>query len=72
MKVPFYIQKQKFKILYVKPERKGLLGRSMLRWKDSIKTARKQGMGLIHLSQHRVQWCALLNTIMKEDDSSGM
>jgi hypothetical protein len=56
------------RILVGKPEVKRALGRPKRRWVDNIKMALKEiewdGMDWIDLAQDRVQWRALVNTVM--------
>jgi len=53
------------KILFRKPERKRLLGRS--RWEDNIRMDFKvlewEGIDWIHLAQDRDQWQVLVTTV---------
>jgi hypothetical protein len=57
------------KYLSEKYEGKRLLGRSRHRWEDNYKMDLKGkglvSLGWIHLAKNRVQWRALLNTVMK-------
>jgi hypothetical protein len=57
-----------YRVLVGKPEEKRPLGRHRLRWDDNIKiNLRETGwcsMDWIHLAQDRVQWRALVNTVM--------
>jgi hypothetical protein len=57
-----------YRILVGKPEEKRPLGRPRCRWVDNIKMDLRDikwgGMEWIDLAQNRVQWRALVNTIM--------
>jgi hypothetical protein len=57
-----------FRILMGKPERKRLLGRPRHRWEHSIKMylgeIRRDDMDWIDLAQDRDQWRASVNTLM--------
>jgi hypothetical protein len=57
-----------YRILVGKPEGKTPLGRPKRRWVDNIKIDIKElewdGMDWIDLAQDRVQWRALVNTVM--------
>jgi len=60
--------KTAYKILVGKPERKKLFGICRRRWNDNIKLdskeTRLQVVYWIHLAKDRVQWRALVDTIM--------
>jgi hypothetical protein len=57
-----------YKILVGKPERKKSLGRPIRRWQDNIRMDLREiaweCVDWTHLDQCRVQWRALMNTIM--------
>jgi hypothetical protein len=61
-------KKNVYRILVGKPEGKGPLQRPRRRWVDNIKMDLKEiecgGMDWIDLAQDRVQWRALVNTVM--------
>jgi hypothetical protein len=48
-----------------KPEKKRPLGRPRRRWVNNIKMNIKYGMDWILLVQGRVQWCAIVDIVMK-------
>jgi hypothetical protein len=56
------------KILVRKPEGKKLLGRSKCRWEDNIRMVLREigceDVDWIHLSQDRVKWLAVVDTVM--------
>jgi len=56
------------KILVRKPEGKKLLGRSKCRWEDNIRMVLREigceDVDWIHLSQDRVKWQAVVDTVM--------
>jgi hypothetical protein len=55
-------------ILVGKSEGKRQFGRPRSKWEDNIRMNLREigweGLGLIHLAQGRVQWQALVNTVM--------
>jgi hypothetical protein len=57
-----------YRILVVKPEGKGPLGRTRRRWAGNIKMDLREigwgGVDWIDLAQDRDQWRALVNTVM--------
>jgi hypothetical protein len=57
-----------YRILVGKPEGKRPVGRPRRRWMDNIKTYLREigwdGVDWIDLAQDRVQWRALVNTVM--------
>jgi hypothetical protein len=57
-----------YRVLVVRPEGKGQMGRPRRRWEDSIKMDLREigidGADLIWLCQVRVQWRAFVNTVM--------
>jgi hypothetical protein len=57
-----------FKSLVEKPDGKRPLGRPSRRWEDHIRMDRREvlwgGAELIHLTQNRDQWWALVKTVM--------
>jgi hypothetical protein len=57
-----------YRILVVKPEGKGPLGRTRRRWVDNIKIDLRKvewdGVDWIDLAQDRYQWRALVNTVI--------
>jgi hypothetical protein len=59
-----------YRILVGKPEGKRPLGKPRRRWVDNIKMVLRDilvgwdGMDWIHLAQGKVQWRALVNTVM--------
>jgi len=57
-----------YKIVVGKHEGKRTLGRRSRRWGDNIRMDLKEiglkGVGLNHLTQERVQWRAVVNTVM--------
>jgi hypothetical protein len=58
-----------YRILMEKPEGKKPLGRPRHRWVDNnkidLREAGRGGMDRMDLAQHRDQWRALVNTVMK-------
>jgi hypothetical protein len=58
-----------YRILVGKPEGKRQLGRPRRRWVDNIKIDLREigwdGIDWIDLTQHRDQWRALVNTVVK-------
>jgi hypothetical protein len=61
-------ERNAYRILVGKPERKRPLQRSRRKWVDNIKMYRREiqwdGMGWIDLVQDRDQWRVLENTVM--------
>jgi hypothetical protein len=57
-----------YRVLVGRPEGKRPLGRPRLRWEDNIKMGLREigidGANWIRLAQDRVQWRALVNTVM--------
>jgi hypothetical protein len=57
-----------YRVLVGRPEGKKPLGRPRCRWEDNIKMDLRKmgidGMNWIQLAQDRVQWRALVNTVM--------
>jgi hypothetical protein len=57
-----------YRVLFVRPEGKRLLGRPRRRWEDNIKLDLREigidGANWIQLAQDRVQWKAFVNTVM--------
>jgi len=57
-----------YSILVGKPERKRPLGRLRRRWKDNIRKDLREicweGVDWMHMAQDRVQWRAVVNTVM--------
>jgi hypothetical protein len=58
-----------YTILVREPEEKRQLGRRRYRWEDNIKLnlreIRWEGVDWINLTQDRVQWRAVVNTVLK-------
>jgi hypothetical protein len=58
-----------YRILVGKTERKRPLGRPRRRWVDNVKMYLREtgwdGVDWIHLAQHRDQWRALVNKVIK-------
>jgi hypothetical protein len=59
---------EKYKVLVVKPEWKGPLGRPRRRWEDYIRMdVREKGgevLDWIHVAQGRDQWRTFVNTVI--------
>jgi hypothetical protein len=57
-----------YRVLVGRPEGKRPLGRPRLRWEDNIKMGLREtgidGANWIRLAQDRVQWRAIVNTVM--------
>jgi hypothetical protein len=57
-----------YRVLVVRPEGKGPLGRPRRRWENNIKLNVREtgidGVNWIQLAQNRVQWRAFVSTIM--------
>jgi hypothetical protein len=62
-------ERQVYRILLEKPERKRPLGRPRHRWEDGIRMDLREigcgGVEWIQLAQDRDRWRAVVNTVMK-------
>jgi hypothetical protein len=58
-----------YRVLFGRPEVKGLLGRPRRRWEDNIKMDLREigidGANWIQLAQYRFQWRAFMNMVTK-------